>query len=148
MGCILSPGLVPLCFRPVHPELQSFDVGCPTRSQKIRTNAAEDHAEVAFTWDYVAVEITGVVAASVAAAASLGRIKGTSTPYNVPVALALLKLSTGGLTAVLSLLLMRGEFVPGLPPSTVRHRSSPGLSFAATPSRSSPGLSTARARLS
>ncbi|MEU0671062.1 hypothetical protein ABZ506_34520, partial [Streptomyces lavendulocolor] len=52
--------------------------------------------------------------AAVAAATSLRRIKGTSTPYNVPVALALLKLPTGALTAVLGLLLMRGEFVPGL----------------------------------
>jgi hypothetical protein len=32
----------------------------------------------------------------------------------VPVALALLKLPTGALTAVLGLLLMSGEFVPGL----------------------------------
>ncbi len=56
----------------------------------------------------------GIVAAAVAAAASLRRIRGTSTPYNVPVALALLKLPTGALTAVLGLLLMRGEFVPGL----------------------------------
>jgi hypothetical protein len=110
----LYPELVPLCFRPVDPDLQSFDVVCPTRSEHFTNNTAEDHAEVAFPWDYLAVEITGIVAASVAAATSLRRIKGTSTPYNVPVALALLKLPTGALTAVLGLLLMRGEFVPGL----------------------------------
>ena len=34
-------------------------------------------------------------------------------PYGLPVALALLKLPTGALTAVLGLLLMRGQFVPG-----------------------------------
>ncbi len=41
-------------------------------------------------------------------------IRGTSTPYSLPVALALLKLPTGALTALLGLLLMRGNFVPGL----------------------------------
>ena len=43
-----------------------------------------------------------------------GKLHGTSTPYSLPVALAVLKLPTGALTAVLGLLLMRGGFVPGL----------------------------------
>jgi hypothetical protein len=34
--------------------------------------------------------------------------------FGIPVALAMLKLPTGALTAVLGLLLMRGGFVPGL----------------------------------
>ncbi|MGZ6576345.1 MAG: hypothetical protein ACXVHJ_35815, partial [Solirubrobacteraceae bacterium] len=38
----------------------------------------------------------------------------TSTPYSLPLALAVLKLPTGALTALLGLLLMRGGFVPGL----------------------------------
>lgn len=42
------------------------------------------------------------------------RMRGAATAYNVPIALALLKLPTGALTAVLGLLLMRGQFVPGL----------------------------------
>ena len=37
-----------------------------------------------------------------------------STPYGVPVALALLKLPAGALTAILGILLVRGAFVPGL----------------------------------
>jgi hypothetical protein len=41
-------------------------------------------------------------------------VQGTSTPYGLPVALAVLKLPTGALTALLGLLLMRGGFVPGL----------------------------------
>jgi hypothetical protein len=41
-------------------------------------------------------------------------LRGTSTPYRVPLALALLKLPAGALTAVVGLLLMRGGFVPGL----------------------------------
>ena len=41
-------------------------------------------------------------------------MKGTSTPFSVAVSLAVLKLPTGALTALLGLLLMRGGFVPGL----------------------------------
>jgi len=60
------------------------------------------------------IEVVGLLAAAAAAAFSLRNIRGTSTPYSLPVALALLKLPTGAVTAVLGLLLMRGEFVPGL----------------------------------
>jgi hypothetical protein len=56
----------------------------------------------------------GLISAAVAAAYSLRSIRGTSTPYSLPVALAVLKLPTGALTALLALLLMRGEFIPGL----------------------------------
>jgi hypothetical protein len=41
-------------------------------------------------------------------------MRGTSTEFSLPVALAVLKLPTGALTALLGLLLMRGGFVPGL----------------------------------
>ncbi|MFF9492735.1 hypothetical protein [Streptomyces flaveolus] len=109
----LAPGTVPLCFSP-----EGVGVVCPTGSdtseQSQEGNVDALQSQVASPWDYAVVEFVGVIAAAVAAAASLRRIKGTSTPYNVPVALALLKLPTGALTAVLGLLLIRGEFVPGL----------------------------------
>ena len=41
-------------------------------------------------------------------------MRGSSEPYGVPIALAVLKLPTGAVTAVLGLVLMRGGFVPGL----------------------------------
>lgn len=90
----ISPDAVPLCFKP------DEQLVCPTGTS--------------VTWrDYLVVEFAGLVAAAIASAASLRSMRGTSTPYNVPVALALLKLPTGALTAVLGLLLMRGSFVPG-----------------------------------
>jgi hypothetical protein len=49
-----------------------------------------------------------------AAAVALRNVRGTTAPYSLPVALALLKLPTGALTAVLGLLLVRGQFIPGL----------------------------------
>jgi hypothetical protein len=55
-----------------------------------------------------------VVAATLAGAIALRGMRGTSTPYAVPVALILLKLPAGALTAVLGLLFIRGGFVPGL----------------------------------
>jgi hypothetical protein len=64
--------------------------------------------------DLFVVEAIGLAAAAVAAAAALRGIRGSSEPYGLPVALALLKLPLGALTAVLGLLLMRGQFVPGL----------------------------------
>ncbi|MER7755289.1 hypothetical protein [Kitasatospora sp. NPDC097643] len=90
-----SPDLVPICFNPSGGQV------CVTGSSPER-------------WDYLVIELVGVVAAAVAAAVSLRQVKGTATAYNVPVALAALKLPTGALTALLGLLLMRGQFVPGL----------------------------------
>src|SRR4029078_9550850 len=59
-------------------------------------------------------ELVGLAAAAVAAAAAIRNIKGSSERYGLPLALAALKPPTGAMTAVLGLLLMRGQFVPGL----------------------------------
>jgi len=64
--------------------------------------------------DLMVVELVGLAAAAVAAAAAIRNIKGSSERYGLPLALAALKLPTGAMTAVLGLLLMRGQFVPGL----------------------------------
>lgn len=110
-----SPGTVPLCFNPATGIIcATASAPAPEPGRESTKSLDEMYAAVASQWDYPVVELVGLVAAAVAAAASLRRIRGTSTPYNVPVALALLKLPTGALTAVLGLLLMRGEFIPGL----------------------------------
>jgi hypothetical protein len=90
------PDAIPLCFEP-----ERGRQVCPTGSDPTPT-------------DVWLIQIVGLVAAGVAGAFSLRNIRGTSTPYSLPVALAALKLPTGAVTAVLGLLLMRGEFVPGL----------------------------------
>jgi hypothetical protein len=104
------PDVVPLCFAP------TGKVVCPTSETAIARGAAIDPVvrEQADPWDILTVEILGLIAAAVASAISLRGIRGTATPYSLPVALACLKLPTGALTAVLGLLLMRGNFVPGL----------------------------------
>jgi hypothetical protein len=120
-----NPAKLPVCFAPDNTKLV-----CPTEENALRTTGGNtqtgqepvvapseiDRVTAATTspWDVPLIEMLGLVAAAVAAAAALRGIRGTSTPYALPVALAVLKLPTGALTALLGLLLMRGNFVPGL----------------------------------
>jgi hypothetical protein len=116
------PAALPLCFQPEQAGQQV--VVCPTgQSQAVPTGSAtgpvqpQVDALVGTTVrpiDVFLVEIVGLLAASIAAVAAIRRIRGSSEPHGLPVALAMLKLPTGAVTAVLGLLLMRGGFVPGL----------------------------------
>jgi len=60
------------------------------------------------------VALLGLLGGGLSAALFLRGLQGTSTPYDVPVALALLKLPSGALSALVGLLFVRGGFVPGL----------------------------------
>jgi hypothetical protein len=117
--------LLPLCFAPE--EAGSAVVVCPTQQSApfstaqagttpSQTSRDIDNAveETVRPWDLLLVELIGLTAAAVAAAAAIRKIRGSSERYGVPLALAALKLPTGALTAFLGLLLMRGQFVPGL----------------------------------
>jgi hypothetical protein len=123
---VLSPERMPLCFVP-----DDEMVVCPTASRAVpprlqprpgeETPTAQQQVNIdrlvritARSWDVPVAEIVGLLAAGLAGAFALRQIQGTSTPYSLPVAAAVLKLPTGALTAVLGLLLMRGSFVPGL----------------------------------
>ncbi|MGW1376773.1 hypothetical protein ACWD6P_21230 [Streptomyces sp. NPDC002446] len=119
----LYPWVVPLCFTPEAPPVQGGEGGprfvtvCSVASSDELMSAPQPSGLrdlPAIEFNYVVVEIVGLLAAAIAAASALRRMSGTATPYDVPVALAWLKLPTGALTAVLGLLLMRGGFVPGL----------------------------------
>ena len=106
-----APDRLSLCFNP------GDSIVCPTGEAPPPGEnqlAEEVFDKTASSWDLLVVELVGMLAAAVAAAVAIAGIKGTSTPYSVPVAQAAVKLPLGALTAVLGLLLMRGEFVPGL----------------------------------
>lgn len=108
---VVDPDALPLCFNP------GAKVVCATEEGPAAGSGRDVDDAVASTvsaWDLPLVMLVGLIAAAVAAAVALRGIRGTTTPYGLPVALALLKLPTGALTAVLGLLLMRGGFVPGL----------------------------------
>lgn len=106
LGVVMAvdPNLMPICFQP------EGRVVCPTASG---TEGANPYG-LTSSLDYLLLELIGLIAAAVAAAVSLRQLRGTVIPHSIPLALALLKLPTGALTAILGLLLMRGEFVPGL----------------------------------
>ncbi len=108
---IVQPDAMPLCFHP------GDKVACPTEEAVVARDTTDIDGSITATaskWDIPLIELAGLLSAALAAAVALRGIRGTSTPYGLPVALALLKLPTGALTAVLGLLLMRGQFVPGL----------------------------------
>ena len=118
----INPASVPLCFQPE--KAGQTVVVCPTQQSALLETgeeagpAAPDVDDVvkqtAGRADLLVVELIGLTAAAVAAAAALRGIRGSSEPYGLPVALATLKLPMGAVTAFLGLLLMRGQFVPGL----------------------------------
>jgi hypothetical protein len=108
----LQPDKIPLCFNPETPQNK---VVCPSEENPTDGRPVDVVIdETATAWDMPLVAALGLVAGALTAGIGLRRIRGTSTPYNVQVALALLKLPTGALTAMLGLLLMRADFVPGL----------------------------------
>ncbi|MGW7083621.1 hypothetical protein ACWGH2_08990 [Streptomyces sp. NPDC054871] len=60
------------------------------------------------------LEFLGMSAAALAGAVSLKIVRGTSGPYHVATGLIILRLPVGALTAVAGILMMSGEFFPGL----------------------------------
>ena len=118
----LSPRLIPLCFQPeagaeilvVCPTSQSIVGPVSPGSGPSVVDIDDVVDKTATPLDLLAVEAVGLAAAAIAAATAIRRIRGSSERYDLPVALALLKLPTGAMTAVLGLLLMRGQFIPGL----------------------------------
>ena len=119
------PTLIPLCFAPE--EAGTAVVVCPTAQSEPFIPSGEQAQpgvpmrdiddvvlETASPQDLIVVELVGLTAAAIAGAAAIRRLKGSSERYGLPVSLAALKLPTGAITAFLGLLLMRGQFVPGL----------------------------------
>jgi hypothetical protein len=113
----VSPTTIPLCFSP---EAEGrVTVVCPRAETPLGPVNADrdldpDIAGTATGSDVWVVELLGALGAALASAAALRKLGGNSTPYSVPVTLALLKLPTGAVAAVVGLLLMRADFVPGL----------------------------------
>jgi hypothetical protein len=115
----ISPTTIPLCFTP---EAEGrVTVVCPRGETPLgpvtRDNDLDPDPAIARTvtrGDVWLVELLGALGAALAGAAALRSLGSNSTPYAVPVTLAMLKLPTGAVTAVVGLLLMRADFVPGL----------------------------------
>jgi hypothetical protein len=115
----ISPTTIPLCFTP---EAEGrVTVVCPRAEDplgQVSTDRDLDPdpaiARTATGGDVWLAELLGLLGAALTGAAALRTLGSNSTPYAVPVTLALFKLPTGAVTAVVGLLLMRADFVPGL----------------------------------
>jgi hypothetical protein len=104
----LHPTAMPLCFSneitKTANETVTRNYNCPTR----------DNTSAPTGGDIWIVALLGLLGGALAASVAIRRIQGTTTPYDVPVALAWLKVPLGAFTAILGIVAIRGGFVPGL----------------------------------
>lgn len=109
-----SPTTLPPCFAPE--QRDGVVVVCPTAQTPVDPGDDVDDVvrETVRPLDVLLVEVVGLAAGAIAAAAAVRNLRGSSEPHGIPVAVALLKLPTAAITAVLGLLLVRGQFFPGL----------------------------------
>lgn len=91
-----NPSVVPICFTPG---------GVSTCASGGTSPASQDIATVA---------AIGALGGLLSAIVSIRNMQGTSVAYDVPTALAALKLPVGALAAVGGLLIVRAQFIPGL----------------------------------
>ncbi|MFF0204584.1 hypothetical protein [Streptomyces sp. NPDC005017] len=93
---IISPSTLALCF-----DDPKTNPACPvgTEPQSV---------------DVAIVEVVGLAGAALIGTLALRRIQGTTLPYSIPGTLLLLKLPAGAVCAVVGLLLIRGNVIPGL----------------------------------
>jgi hypothetical protein len=91
------PGAIPLCF--------AEESACPS------TDSTSPQPG-----DIPIVALMGILGGAMSATLAVQNLRTTaaSTPYGIPVSLALLKLPAGALTAIGGLILIHGKFVPGL----------------------------------
>jgi hypothetical protein len=89
---------IPLCFSP-----EGGDSVCPSTP-----GGTPDTGDVSI------VALMGVLGGAMSATFAIQRLGSTSTPYAIPVTLSFLKLPAGALSAIGGLVLIHGQFVPGL----------------------------------
>jgi len=96
-----NPEWIPLCFKST-----DTTVSCPS---------GVGGPGLKPTWpDILVVTGMGTLGGALAAVLSIRNLRGSSTPYDVPVALAALKVSMGALTVFLGLVAIEGGFALGL----------------------------------
>jgi hypothetical protein len=115
------PTAVPLCFQPDITAAQAASLPvnqqagssrrmvCPSGEQAVGGTPQSPS-----DFDIWIVAGLGLLGGGLSSAVSVRKMAHTAAPYDVPLALALLKLPTGALTAVAGIILLGGGFVPGL----------------------------------
>jgi hypothetical protein len=117
----LRPDALPLCFgpppatapgQPPAPIQGPAGVACP--SEEAPPTPGTKPRRLPAPGDVALVALLGMLGGGLSAAVAIRRLQGSSTPYDIPVALSLLKLPSGAVSALVGLLFVRGGFVPGL----------------------------------
>ena len=107
------PSLVPLCFvqNPPPPDPNLPNIACPVKAVR-ELDLTNPHTGSS-RFDFLIVALLGLMGGALSASLFLRDLYSNSTPYNVTVPLALLKLPAGAMTALTGIILLAGEFVPG-----------------------------------
>jgi hypothetical protein len=115
-----TPTAVPLCFTPAVTTAEAATLpagtGTPARNRTVCPSAEQALGERPLTpsgTDVWIVAGLGLLGGGLASAVAVRKMVSSATPYDVPLALALLKVPTGALTSVAGILLLGGGFVPG-----------------------------------
>jgi hypothetical protein len=96
-----NPSVVSMCF----PNADDAKLlSCPSAAKATAPQRA----------DILVVALAGLVGGVFGAVVNIRNLRGTSASYDVPVALAVLKLPLGALTAIVGIVLVHGAFIPGL----------------------------------
>lgn len=106
-----NPNSIPLCFRPgVTGATVPGQVGV---QQAQRVCPSGDRTQPS-GGDILIVAGLGALGGALGALVAIRNLRGTSTPYSVASALAVLKVPTGALSTIIGMVLLTGGFVPGL----------------------------------
>ncbi|GIJ66603.1 hypothetical protein [Virgisporangium ochraceum] len=106
----LWPDAIPFCFEP----------GVTTAAtdlrpvQQVHTVCPSGGGQRPSSGDILIIAGLGAVGGVLGALVAVRRLRGSSTPYCVAKSLAVLKVPSGALSAVIGMLLLSGGFVPGL----------------------------------
>lgn len=118
----LHPTAVPFCFRPDITTAEAATLPAPS-GRTDNSRAVCPSAEQAVgdpdrlqpsSSDVWIIAGLGLLGGGLASAVAVRKMVSSRTPYDVPLALALLKVPTGALTGLAGILLLGGGFVPGL----------------------------------
>ncbi|MFF5482665.1 hypothetical protein ACFY5C_35890 [Streptomyces sp. NPDC012935] len=103
-----------LCFDPVDPHNSGETIHvCPV-GKPVEDDGMLEVDDVAGGADVLLVALVGMCSATLAGAASVRHIRGTAGPYMVPLGLLFLRIPIGALSALIGLIVIHGEFIPGL----------------------------------
>jgi hypothetical protein len=108
----LRPATIPLCFQPS--STAGASQPSTTGPQSFVCPSTTGYTARPKGGDVSIVALMGLLGGALSAIFTIQKLRGTSTPYGVPVALSILKLPAGALTGITGLVLLYGNFVPGL----------------------------------